>query len=72
MVSEIFGTIGDVITNLIANLTSALNGVTALFWNATDNKLTILGILSVIAVGAGVVYFVFRLIRGLLSQGARA
>lgn len=72
MVAEIFETIGDVITNLITNLSSALNGVTALFWDSTNSTLTILGILSVIAVGAGVVYFVFRLVRGLLSSGARA
>ena len=74
MVSSIFGTIGDVITALITNLTSALNGITALFWvegtGETAGHLTILGTLAVIAVGAGIVWFVFNLIRGLIQNSA--
>lgn len=72
MTDNIFSTIGETITGMINNLSSALGGVTGLFWNSAENKLTVLGVLSVIAVGAGVVYFVFRLIRGLLSSGAGA
>ena len=75
MVQAIFRTIGDVITNLITNLTSALNGITALFWveptgSETAGHLTILGTLAVIAVGAGIVWFVFNLIRGLIQNSA--
>lgn len=70
MVAEIFDTIGDVISAMIENLTTALTGVTALFWDTTNSKLTILGILSVIAVGTGLVFFVFNLIRSLIQRGA--
>lgn len=75
MVSQIFQTIGEVISGIITNMTSALEGVTALFWaeptgSETAGHLTVLGVLSVIAVGAGVVYFMFNLIRSLLQRGA--
>lgn len=74
LVSAIFETIGEVITGVLANLTNALSGITELFWVAgegsTPGHLTILGLLSVFAVGAGIVYFVFNLIRSLIQRGA--
>lgn len=75
MVSQIFVTLGETITGILANLSSALSGITSMFWveptgTETVGHLTILGILSVFAVGAGVVYFVFNLIRSLIMRGA--
>lgn len=75
MVEAIFDVLGDTITGILENLTSALSGITTLFWvpagtGETNGHLTILGILSVFAVGAGIVFFVFNLIKGLIMRGA--
>lgn len=75
MVAAIFDVLGDTISGILENLTSALTGITELFWVApsgteTTGHLTILGILSVFAVGAGIVFFVFNLIKGLIMRGA--
>lgn len=75
MVSAIFSTLGEVITGVLANLTNAAAGIGAMFWaeptgTETSGHLTFLGIVSIFAVGAGVVYFVFRLVQSLIQRGA--
>lgn len=67
MVAEMFTQITAVITAFISSLGTALTGVTALFYDST-NGFTILGSLSLVAVGCGVVYLVWKLIAGLIRQ----
>lgn len=66
MVANIFQTIGQAISSFTTALSSALEGITGMFYD-TDG-LTTLGVLLLIGVGVGVVYWVFGLIRGLISQ----
>lgn len=69
MIAEIFETIGDAISAFASSLSSAVTSVTALFYTSGDNGgLTFLGTLLLIAVGVGVVYWVFRLIKGLIGR----
>lgn len=72
MIAEMFEVIGEAITSFITALGSALSGVTSLFYTpGTSNaagQFTVLGVLMLIAVGVGVVYWAFRLIRSLVQQ----
>lgn len=69
MISEFFSTMGDVATGLLGNLTTAATGVVPIFWDPTNNKFTVIGLLLIIGVGGSIVWFVFRLIRGLFTRG---
>lgn len=72
MVATLFETISQAITSMIGALTSAISGVTALFYvepNGTESgHMTFLGVLLLIAVGVGIVYWAFGLIRGLVRR----
>lgn len=73
MIGEMFEVIGEAITSFITALGSALSGVTSLFYTPASTtggsgSFTILGTLMLIAVGVGVVYWAFRLIRSLVQQ----
>lgn len=74
MVADIFETITQAITNFASSLGSAVTSVASMFYtpaNGSDpGQLTFLGTLLLIAVGIGVVYWVFRLIRGLIARRA--
>jgi len=74
MIAEIFQTIGEAITGFATALSSAVTSVAGMFYTpgSGDNagQLTFLGSLLLIAVGVGVVYWVFRLIRGLIARRA--
>lgn len=73
MVADIFSVITDAITQMLSALTSAINGIVPLFYVAptgteTSGHMTFLGVLLLIAVGVAVVYWAFRLIRGLVQR----
>lgn len=69
MVSAIFTEIGNAITAFATALGSAVSSVTSMFYTTGEGGgLTVLGTLALIAVGVGVVYWAFNLIRGLISQ----
>lgn len=70
MVSTIFGAISDAITNMVSALTSAVNGVVPLFYDAsgTTPQLTFLGTILLIAVGVGIAYWAFNLIKSLVKR----
>ena len=73
MIAEMFEVIGQAITSFITALGSALSGVTSLFYTPagtgeTSGSFTVLGILMLVAVGVGIVYWAFRLIRSLVQQ----
>lgn len=72
MVATLFETISSAITSMISALTSAIGGVTALFYvegtGEVAGHVTFLGVLLLIAVGVGIVYWAFNLIRGLVRR----
>lgn len=68
MVADIFAEISAAITQMLTCLTSAITGVTSLFYDATNSKMTFLGVLLLIAVGVGIVYWAFNLIKGLVRR----
>lgn len=74
MVEQIFSTIGDAIVGLGGALGEGITEVAKLFWTpGTGNdagSFTFLGILLLVATGAGLVYFVIRLIMSLVRQAA--
>lgn len=67
MVAQIFSEISAAITAMLSALTSAITGVTSLFYDST-NGVTFLGVLLLIAVGVGIVYWAFNLIKGLVRR----
>lgn len=73
MVTDIFAVIGQVISNFVASLISAVNGLIPLIYDTsgTTPQFTFVGTMLLIAVGMGIVYWVFRLLRGLTSGLAR-
>lgn len=73
MVAEIFEVITQAITQMLSALTSAVNGIVPLFYVAptgteTSGHMTFLGVLLLIAVGVAIVYWAFRLIKGLVRR----
>lgn len=71
MVGDIFAVIGQTVSEFVATLVSGVNGLIPLIYNATDGAFTIVGTLLLIAVGMGIVYWCFRLLRGLTAGLAR-
>lgn len=67
MVNAIFEGIGEAVNGFIGVLSSALSGVGSMFMSSS-NELTFLGSLLLIAAGVGIVYFGFRLIKGLIQR----
>lgn len=67
MISAIFQEVGSAVTAFTTALSNAVSGVTSMFYDAT-NGLTTLGSLLLIAVGVGLVYWSFRLIKGLIRR----
>lgn len=65
-ISEIFTTLGKVITGFTSTISSLFTGVTAIFWNGTS--LTFVGGMSLCALGVGLFYMGFRFIRRLIKM----
>lgn len=68
IITAIFGGASSVISGFTGMLGNSLTAVTALFYDSATTSLTLLGVLSVIALGVGVVYWAFGLIRGLIAR----
>lgn len=70
MINDIFGAVGDAVTAFAGALSSSITSVTGMFYDAsgTTPQLTVLGTLILIVVGVGLVYWAFRLIKGLLRR----
>lgn len=65
-ISEIFTTLGKVITGFTSTISSLFTGVTAIFWDGS--KLTFVGGMSLLALGIGLFYMGFRFIRKLVKM----
>jgi len=66
MIAAIFSAIGSVVTAFLAVLGDGVEGVTAYIW--TGSALTIFGTFLLISFGVGLVYWAFRLVKGLISR----
>ena len=65
-ISEIFTTLGKVITGFTSTISSLFTGVTAIFWDGS--KLTFVGGMSLLALGIGLFYMGFRFIHRLIKM----
>lgn len=54
---EIIKAITNVFTEIGTWLVSAVNDLIPMFWNATDNSLTLMGILAIMGLGLSVIFF---------------
>lgn len=70
MISAIFGAVADAISAFAEAVGSAVSSVTSMFidTSGTTPALTTLGTLLLIAVGVGLVFWAFRLIKGLVKR----
>lgn len=69
MIADIFSEIGAAVSGFTTALASAISSVTSMFYTTGENGgLTVLGSLLLIGVGVAIVYWVFRLFRGLISR----
>ncbi|MCH5171637.1 MAG: hypothetical protein J1F31_02245 [Erysipelotrichales bacterium] len=67
MIAKIFEVITQAVTAFVGSLGTAVNSITSLFY-VDETGFTMLGTLILISAGVGLVYWAFRLIRGLISQ----
>lgn len=67
MISDIFTAITQAVTAFMGTLTSAFSGISALIYTpgsgSDPGQLTFLGVLLIIGLATGVVYWVFSMIR---------
>lgn len=70
MVQHVFDVIGQAVSQFISVLTSGITNATAILYDST-NGFTFVGTMLLIAVGISVVYWIFRLLRGITSGVAR-
>ena len=71
MVGDIFEVISQTISSFVASLVSAVNGLLPILYDSTNGSMTFVGTCLLIAVGIGIVYWVFRLLRGVTAGLAR-
>lgn len=68
-IADMFEVITDALEAFASTLGSAFNSVTSLFWTTGENAgPTFLGMLSLVVLGAGLIYLAFNLIRGLIRR----
>lgn len=70
MINAIFGAVADAISGFANAVGSAITSVASMFvdTSGTTPQLTTVGTLLLIAVGAGLVFWAFRLIKGLIKR----
>jgi len=72
MIAGIFDAIGDIVTAFLAVLGDGISGVTSTIWDPTLNTgaggLTTFGTFLLIGFGVGLVYWAFRLVKGLVRR----
>lgn len=68
IITIIFNSVGSAITAFSGSLASGLTSITSMFYNAEGGTLTFLGVLLTIAMGCGVVYWGFKLIKSLIKN----
>ena len=64
IITDIFEAIGNTITAFASSIGNGFAGIVSIFYN--EGGLTTLGTLGLIGVGVGIVYWAFRMVRGLM------
>lgn len=68
IITDIFAGLVAIVNGFISVLVAGFNGIIEIFYDSgADGGLTVLGVLLLIGLGMGLVYFVFRFIRGLIG-----
>lgn len=67
VVTDLFEIVSSVITSLVGALTSAVSGITELFYDA-ETGFTFVGTLLLIGLGFTLVFWAFRFIRNLVRR----
>ena len=72
MISSMFEVVGQAITAFTTSLASAFSGITQIFYTegtaGAAGSFTFLGTLLLIAVGVGIVYLAYNVIRALVRR----
>ena len=68
IITAIFNSVGSAITAFSGSLSSAVTSISGMFYTAETGALTFLGVLLTIAMGVGVVYWGFKLIKSLIKN----
>lgn len=73
IITLIFNAVGSAISGFATALASSVSSVTAMFYTPagtgeTSGSLTFLGVLLCVAMGVGLVYWAFRVIRSLIRN----
>ena len=63
---DILSAVLDVFSEVGTWLTGALSDMTGIFWDATNNQLTLLGVLAVVGLGFAVIFLVIGIIQNFL------
>lgn len=75
MVTQAFTIITSAVTSFVGSLSAGVNGLIPLVYDATANNgsgdFTFVGTMLLIAIGCGVVYWCFKLLRGLTAGLSR-
>ena len=76
MVTQIFQTLGEIVSGFSDLLVSLFENVVKIFYtapsgNETTGSLTIVGILTLVAMGCGLVIWGFRFLRSLIKVKAK-
>ena len=71
MVTEIFSVISTAVTQFANTLQSGVSALTNIVYDSTTNQFSFVGTMLLIAVGMAIVYWIFRLLRGLCAGVAR-
>lgn len=71
IVSELWAVVAAVVEGMIGALVSALSSLTEVFYKTgeTDAGFTFVGVLLLMGIGVGLVYFVFNFVRNLVKAG---
>jgi hypothetical protein len=68
MITEIFDTILEVVTEYTVILQNLFEGLVDIFYDDATTSLTLLGTLALIAVGVGIVAWAFGLVKSLFRM----
>lgn len=69
IITDIFAALVSIVNGFVSVLVAGFDGIIQIFYDASPEGggLTVLGVLLLIGLGMGLVYFVFRFIRGLIG-----
>jgi hypothetical protein len=68
LVPDVFEGATEAVNGFTSSLVHGLRVTADLFYDSANNRMTTLGILSLIGVGVGIVFWVFALVRGLIGR----